>query len=305
MLCGACSAANGRHCQKPQTKTPRRPSWFDDRGNRMSPSHAAKGRYGGGATISRQAVLHGRKHRREFHLPAPSLEVEKPRVAEAAPPRLHPASKSTGLACHASAEKAQPATAPSTDSASGAPIDYEATLRRRHRARSVIRSKKIENRACRGMAIDDRIASLISPGAARPLPSAPRKITQGEGCERRRRPMGPDDSRAAPRFLQPNALRDAHPVGSNRLTPVQPKHPNRSPDARKQTERFVIADHLRSAFPLPAPRQSRRNQAVDCPRGPGGGGWGGGFFKRLDVPFPCGGLTIGFRRWGLRGARRT
>ena len=55
---------------------------FDDRGNRMSPSHAAKGGQRWRYYVS-QAVLQGRKHEAGYVARAPALEIEA-RVAEAA-----------------------------------------------------------------------------------------------------------------------------------------------------------------------------------------------------------------------------
>jgi site-specific DNA recombinase len=54
---------------------------FDDRGNRMSPSHAAKGGRRRRYYVS-QAVLQGRKHEAGSIARAPALEIER-RVAEA------------------------------------------------------------------------------------------------------------------------------------------------------------------------------------------------------------------------------
>jgi site-specific DNA recombinase len=55
---------------------------FDDRGNRMSPSHAAKGGRRWRYYVS-QAILQGRKHEAGSVARAPALEIEA-RVAEAA-----------------------------------------------------------------------------------------------------------------------------------------------------------------------------------------------------------------------------
>ena len=54
---------------------------FDDRGNRMSPSHAAKGGRRWRYYVS-QAVLQGRKHEAGSVARVPALEIER-RVAEA------------------------------------------------------------------------------------------------------------------------------------------------------------------------------------------------------------------------------
>ena len=65
----------------PELRRAPRGKLFDDRGNRMSPSHAAKGGRRWRHYVS-QAVLQGRKHEAGSVARAPALEIE-PRVAEA------------------------------------------------------------------------------------------------------------------------------------------------------------------------------------------------------------------------------
>src|ERR1700688_4234871 len=88
--CGQCSAHGGKS-QKPDALLAGK--LFDDRGNRMSPSHAAKGGRRWRYYVS-QAVLQGRKHEAGSVPRAPALEIEA-KVAEAARP-ASPASKRQG-----------------------------------------------------------------------------------------------------------------------------------------------------------------------------------------------------------------
>ena len=97
---------------------------FDDRGNRMSPSHAAKGGRRWRYYVS-QAILQGRKHEAGSVARVPALEIEA-RVAEAVR-AASPASNRQGRR-----ELHQPRASghgASTDPPAVRPSGYDATLR--------------------------------------------------------------------------------------------------------------------------------------------------------------------------------
>src|SRR6201994_4477468 len=97
---------------------------FDDRGNRMSPSHAAKGGRRWRYYVS-QAVLQGRKHEAGSVARVPALEIEA-RVAEAA---RAASSASDRQGWHGLHQPKASGRGASTDSPAASPSDYDATLR--------------------------------------------------------------------------------------------------------------------------------------------------------------------------------
>jgi site-specific DNA recombinase len=97
---------------------------FDDRGNRMSPSHAAKGGRRWRYYIS-QAVLQGRKHEAGSVARVPALEIER-QVAEAVR-SASPASNRQGW--HERRQPKAAAHGASTDSPAARPSNYDAALR--------------------------------------------------------------------------------------------------------------------------------------------------------------------------------
>jgi hypothetical protein len=97
---------------------------FDDGGNRMSPSHAAKGGRRWRYYVS-QAVLQNRKHEAGSVARVPALEIEA-RVAEATR-AASPASNRQGR--HGLHHPNASNRGASTDSPAVRPSDYDATLR--------------------------------------------------------------------------------------------------------------------------------------------------------------------------------
>jgi site-specific DNA recombinase len=172
---------------------------FDDRGNRMSPSHAAKGGRRWRYYVS-QAVLQGRKHEAGSVARAPALEIEA-RVAEAVS-AASPASNRRGR------QELHPPKASgrgaSTDSPAVRPSDYDATL---HAAieRVVVSRTTIEIELAEGMTSDDQNRVMIIPWTP-PSPHRRREIIQGEGG----RPSAMRPMRTEARVVVTDALRDAH-----------------------------------------------------------------------------------------------
>jgi hypothetical protein len=97
---------------------------FDDRGNRRSPSHAAKAGRRWRNYVS-QAVLQGRKHEAGSVARAPALEIEA-RVAEATR-AASPASNRQGR--HGLHHPKARGRGASTDSTAVHPSNYDAALR--------------------------------------------------------------------------------------------------------------------------------------------------------------------------------
>jgi hypothetical protein len=123
---------------------------FDDRGNRMSPSHAAKGGRRWRYYVS-QAVLQGRKHEAGSVARVPALDIEA-RVAKAAR-AASPASNRQGRQ-----ELHQPKASghgASTDSPAVRPSDDDATLRAAIE-RVVVSRTTIEIELAEGMTSDDQ-----------------------------------------------------------------------------------------------------------------------------------------------------
>ena len=99
---------------------------FDDRGNPMSPSHAAKGGRRYRYYVS-QAILQGRKHEAGSAARVPALEIER-RVAEAAR-AASPASNRQSRHRHELHQPKAGARGATTDFPAAHPSDYDATLR--------------------------------------------------------------------------------------------------------------------------------------------------------------------------------
>ena len=172
---------------------------FDDRGNRMSPSHTAKGGRRWRYYVS-QAVLQGRKHEVGSVARVPALEIEA-RIAEAAR-AASPASNRQGrLELHQPKASGRGA---STDSPAAPPSDDDATLRAAIE-RVVMSRTTIEIELAEGMTSDDQNRILIIPRTP-PSPHRRREINQGAG--ERPGAMGP--MRTEARAVLTDALRDAH-----------------------------------------------------------------------------------------------
>jgi site-specific DNA recombinase len=172
---------------------------FDDRGNRMSPSHAAKGGRRWRYYVS-QAVLQGRKHEAGSVVRVPALEIEA-RVEEVVRAASPASNRHGGHELHQPKASGRQA---STDSPAVRTSDYDATLRAAIE-RVVMSRTTIEIELAEGMASDDQNRILIIPWTP-PSPHRRREIIQGEG-ERSSatRPM-----RTEARALVIDALRDAH-----------------------------------------------------------------------------------------------
>jgi site-specific DNA recombinase len=179
-------------------RAPRR-QLFDDRGNRMSPSHAAKGGRRWRYYIS-QAVLQGRKHEAGSVARVPALEIER-QVAEAVR-SASPASNRQGW--HERRQPKAAAHGASTDSPAVRPSNYDAKLRAAIE-RVVMSRTTIEIELAEGMAGDDQNRILIIPWTP-PSPHRRREIIQGEGD----RPSATRPMRTEARAVLTGALRDAH-----------------------------------------------------------------------------------------------
>jgi hypothetical protein len=160
---------------------------FDDHGNRMSPSHAAKGGRRWRYYVS-QAVLQGRKHEAGSVARVPALEIEA-RVAEAA---LAASSASDRQGRRELHEPKASGRGASTDSQAVRPSGHDGILRAAIE-RVVMSRTTIEIELAEGMASDDQNRILIIPWTP-PSPHWRREIIQGEG-ERPR--YGSDESRSA------------------------------------------------------------------------------------------------------------
>jgi DNA invertase Pin-like site-specific DNA recombinase len=172
---------------------------FDDRGNRMSPSHAAKDGRRWRYYVS-QAVLQGRKHEAGSVARMPALEIER-RVTEVV---RAASSASNRQGWHELHQPKASGRGASTDSSTVRPSDYDATLRAAIE-RVVMSRTTIEIELAEGMASDDQNRILIIPWTP-PSPYRRREIIQGEG----EGSPGVQPMRAKARALLTNALRDAH-----------------------------------------------------------------------------------------------
>jgi hypothetical protein len=126
---------------------------FDDRGNRMSPSHAAKGGRRWRYYVS-QAVLQGRKHEAGSVARVSALEIEA-RVTEAARAATSASNRQVWHGLHRPKASGHGA---STDSPAVHPSDHDATLRAAIE-RVLVSRTMIEIELAEGMSSDIRIAS--------------------------------------------------------------------------------------------------------------------------------------------------
>jgi site-specific DNA recombinase len=172
---------------------------FDDRGNRMSPSHAAKGGRRWRYYVS-QAVLQGRQHEAGSIARAPALEIEA-QVAEAARAASSASNRQSRHELHQPKASGHGA---STDSPAVRPSHYEATLRAAIE-RVVMSRTTIEIELAEGIAGHDQNRILIIPWTP-PSPHRHREIIQGGGD----RPSATRPMRTEARAVLTDALRDAH-----------------------------------------------------------------------------------------------
>jgi len=172
---------------------------FDDRGNRMSPSHAAKGGRRWRYYVS-QAVLQGRKHEAGSVARVPALEIER-RVTEAV---RAVASTSNRQGRHELHQPKASCSGASIDSPAVRPSDYDATLRAAIE-RVVMSRTTIEIELAEGVASDDQNRILIIFWTT-PSPHRRREIIQGEG----ERLSAISPMRTEARAVLTDALRDAH-----------------------------------------------------------------------------------------------
>jgi len=171
---------------------------FDDRGNRMSPSHAAKDGRRWRYYVS-QAILQGRKHEAGCVARAPALEIER-WVAEAVRAVSSASNRQDWHELHQPKASGHSA---SIDSPAVHSSDYDATLRAAVE-RIVISRTTIEIELAEGMASDDQNRILIIPWTP-PSPHRRREIIQGEGDS----PSATRPMRTEARALVIDALRDA------------------------------------------------------------------------------------------------
>jgi DNA invertase Pin-like site-specific DNA recombinase len=226
---------------------------FDDRGNRMSPSHAAKKGRRWRYYVS-QAILQGRKHEAGSVARVPALEIER-RVAGAVRAALsasdgqHSSGSLTGR--RRSSARADLA-AMRRDS-----VDNVANLRAAVE-RVVISRTTIEIELAEGGMGDDQNRIRILPWTP-PSPYRRREIIQGEGEQ----PSAMRPMRTKARALLIDALRDAHRWLDELIT-----NPDQTIEAvamrEGQTERWIRRT-LSLAFLSPALVKA----AIDCrlPRG--------------------------------------
>ena len=172
---------------------------FDDLGNRMSPSRAAKGGRRWRYYVS-QAALQGGKQEAGSIARVSALEIEA-RVAETA----RAASSATNrYGWHELQQPKASCRGASTDSPTISPTDYAVTLRAAIE-RVVMSRTTIEIELAEGMASDDQNRILIIPWTP-PSPHRRREIIQGEGD----RPSATRPMRTEARAILTDALRDAH-----------------------------------------------------------------------------------------------
>jgi hypothetical protein len=174
---------------------------FDDRGNRMSPSHAAKKGRRWRYYVS-QAILQGRKHEAGSVARVPAIEIER-RVAEAAREAL---SASDGQRSSGSLTGQRKMSSAPADLAAmrRAAVENVANL---HAAveRVVISQTTIEIELAEEVVAEDQNRIRVVPWRP-PSPCRRREIIQGEGDQSSAvRPI-----RAKARALLIDALRDAH-----------------------------------------------------------------------------------------------
>jgi site-specific DNA recombinase len=172
---------------------------FDDRGNRMSSSHAAKGGRRWRYYVS-QAILQGRKHEAGSVARAPALEIER-QVAEAVRAASSASNRQGWHALHRPKASGHGA---STDSATVHPSDDDAALRAAIE-RVVMSRTTIEIGLAEGMTSDNQNRILIVAWTP-PSHHRRREIIQGEGDS----PSAARPMRTEARAVLTDALRDAH-----------------------------------------------------------------------------------------------
>ena len=181
---------------------------FDDRGNRMSPSHATKGGRRYRYYVS-QAILQGRKQDAGSIVRVPAMEIER-RVVEAvrgAAPSDH-LERSIGrqsiqrVSRHPGADVAAIGidAAASASSSCAFDLDLRAAV-----GRVTIRRTTLEIQFAEGMAGDAPDRVLVIPWTP-PSPYRRREIIQGEGEQ----PAAVRPMRTKARAVLIDALRDAH-----------------------------------------------------------------------------------------------
>ena len=176
---------------------------FDDRGNRMSPSHAAKGERRWRYYVS-QAILQGRKQEAGSVARVPALEIER-RVTEALRAASSASDRQRSSGLH-SAQRGASGRGTSSDlpAARLSAVDLDANLGAAVE-RVVVSRTTIEIELAESAAGDDHNRILIIPWTP-PSPQRRREIIQGEG----ERPSTMRPMRTKARAILIDALRDAH-----------------------------------------------------------------------------------------------
>ena len=143
---------------------------FDDRGNRMSPSHAAKGERRWRYYVS-QVILQGRKHEAGSVVRVPALEIER-RVAEAVRAASSASDRQRSSGLH-SAQRGASGRGTSSDlpAARLSAVDLDANLRAAVE-RVVVSRTTIEIELAESAAGDDHNRILIIPWT----PPSPRAV---------------------------------------------------------------------------------------------------------------------------------
>ena len=223
---------------------------FDDSGNRMSPSHAAKGGRRWRYYVS-QAVLQGRKHEAGSVVRVPALEIEA-RVAEV----VRAASPASNR--HGRHELHQPKASgrqTSTNYPAVRPSDDDAILRAAIE-RVVTSRTTIEIELAEGMESDNQNRILIIPWTP-PSRHRRREIIQGEGD----RPSATRPMRTEARAILTDATSRRSSLARRTDHQSQPNH-RIARRARRQNRTLDPPNHL-AVFPFPRPRQSgdRRSTA--------------------------------------------
>jgi len=176
---------------------------FDDRGNRMSPSHAAKGGRRWRYYVS-QAILQGRKQEAGSVARVPALEIE-PRVTEAVRAASAASDRQRSGGLH-SAQRGASGRGTSSDLAAArlSAVDLDANLGAAVE-RVVVSRTMIEIELAESGAGDDHNRILIISWTP-PSPQRRRETIQGAG----ERPSAMRPMRTKARALLIDALRDAH-----------------------------------------------------------------------------------------------
>ncbi len=176
---------------------------FDDHGNRMSPSHAAKGERRWRYYVS-QAILQGRKQEAGSVTRVPALEIER-RVTEALRAASSASDRQRSSGLH-SAQRGASGRGTSSDlpAARLSAVDLDANLGAAVE-RVVVSRTTIGIELAESAAGDDHNRILIIPWTP-PSPQRRREIIQGAG----ERPSTVRPMRTKARAILIDALRDAH-----------------------------------------------------------------------------------------------